>query len=157
MRTAANRMAAGVLAGALLGAPPAFADVLDDVSVARQDATATIRLRLTGPVHYVRHAPAERGEILVVELEALAPEFFAGWLGPDEVKRSAKGVPTPPFSVRVTLGPECSPAPNPVCLTIRFARPVSYRVRLGEDRRSVVLEVPLAADGERFAPPGTAQ
>lgn len=135
-----------VVLGLLLGAQQASAEVLDDIVVEQSDATATIRLRLIGPVHYVRHAPAGPGEILVVYLEALAPETFAGRLGPDEVKRSPKGAPVPPFTVRVTFGPECSPAANPVCLTIRFERPVRYRVRLGEDRRSVLLELPRGSD-----------
>jgi hypothetical protein len=139
----------GLLAVPLLAfalhAQVAIAEVLDDVAVERHDDTATIRLRLTGPVHYVRHAPAEAGEIVVVYLEALAPESFVVSVV-DEVKRSPKGAPVPQFTVRARVGQACSPAANPVCLTIQFRHPVRYRVRLGEDRRSVVLELPLADD-----------
>lgn len=137
---------------ALLGPGPASAQLLDDVAVERHDAVATVRVKLTGPVHYVRHAPVEKGEILVVYLEALAPETVASWLGPDEVKRSPKGAPVPRFTVRTSVGAPCGPAANSVCLTIQFERPVRYRVRLGDDRRSIVLEVAPNGDGARPAP-----
>jgi len=135
------------LSGAVLAAPNASAEVLDRITVERHDGGTTIRVRLTGAVHYIRHYPAEAGQIVVVDLDALEPEAFAGEAGIDDVKRAPKGAPPPSFSVRATVGQACSPTANPVCLTIRFERRVRYRVHLGEDRRSVVLELPVG-DGE---------
>jgi len=135
------------VSGALLVAPCAAAEVLDRITVGQYDGGTTIDVRLTGAVHYIRHYPAEAGQIVVVELEALEPEAFAGEPGIDDVKRAPKDAPPPHFTVRATVGQACSHAANPVCLTIRFERPVRYRVRLGEDRRSVVLELPSGDAG----------
>ena len=138
-----------IFAGASLFAPAVLAEAIDDITIERHDAGATIRLRLTGPVHYLRHAPAERGELVVVYLEALMPEAF-GEISPiEEVKRAPKDALVPPFTVRVTVGRACSTAANPVCIAIRFERPVRYRIRLGEDRRTVVLDLPLESDTDQ--------
>jgi len=153
MRTGINGLVTGAVVSALLGAPSASAEVMDRITVERLDGGATIRVHLTGAVHYVRHYPAEAGQIVVVELEALEPEAFAGQPGIEEVRRNPKGAPAPRFSVRATVGQACSPAVNPVCLTFRFERPVRYRVRLGEDRRSVLLDLPPGDGGTR--PSGT--
>jgi len=132
---------------ALLAVPCASAEVLDRITVARHEGGTTIDVRLTGAVHYIRHYPAEAGQIVVVELEALEPEAFDGEAGIDDVKRAPKDAPPPHFTVRATVGQACSQTANPVCLTIRFDRPVRYEVRLGKDRRSVVLELPSGDAG----------
>lgn len=138
-----------IVAGASLYAPAALAEVIDDIAIERHDAAATIRLRLTGPVHYVRHYPAETGEIVVVVLDALTPEMFGNGPVIEEAKRSPPDARIPPFTVSVTVGQNCGAAANPVCIAIRFERPVRYRIRLGDDRRSVLLELPLADDASR--------
>jgi hypothetical protein len=122
-------------------AHPARAEVIDEIAVVHRDSIASIELRLTGPVRYLRHYPAELGEAVVVILEAPTPETFDVTSPLDEVKRGPKNSGAPRFTVRVSLKRACSPAPNPVCLTLAFERPVRYRVRLGEDRRVVVVDL----------------
>lgn len=139
MRPVLQRLMCALLA--LAGALPASADVIDDISIEPAEAAATIRLRLTGPVRYLRHYPLERGEVVVVVLEALTPEAFGAMPPIEEVKRAPGHPRVPPFTARVSMDPACSPAANPLCITLRFERRVRYRISLGEDRRSLRVDL----------------
>jgi hypothetical protein len=143
---------ATLLLAALLGAAPAVAAVIDEIAVERSDAVPRIRLRLTGPVHYIRDYASSNGELVNVQLEALAPLSPGEGPFPDEVKRFPGNGPIPPFTVRVSLDPRCEPVRNPVCILIQYDRPVSSHVRLGEDRRSLLLDFPKAPDEKKPSP-----
>ena len=146
----------GILSAALsvvafaesLHAPLTYAAVIDDIAVEQHDSAARVRLRLTSPVHFLRYYSSEQGRIVYVQLQALAPENFGAGPFPDEVKRSPKSALVPRFRVRVSLDPRCDPAPNPVCMTIQFERATKARVRLGEDRRSLLLDFESAGEGD---------
>lgn len=125
---------------------PARAEVIDDVATEGRDTSPTIRLRLTGPVRYLRHFPAEQGEIVVVMLEALAPEAFGPVPPVEEVRRSRAAGRVPAFTARVSRDPACAAAARPLCIILAFETPVRYRIRLGRDRRSVLVEL-LAREG----------
>lgn len=120
---------------------PARAEVIDDVAIESRDASPTIRLRLTGPVRYLRHFPADQGEIVVVMLEALAPEAFGPVPPAEEVRRSRAAGRVPAFTARVSRDPACAAAARPLCIILAFEAPVRYRIRLGRDRRSVLVEL----------------
>jgi len=141
------------IAGVSLDAPAAPDEVIDEIAVDARDATVLVRVRLTTPVRYLGHYPLEHGENVRVVLQAMAPETLGGSPIPEEVKRSPKDARVPPFTVRVSLDPACDPAPNPICIAIRFERDTRYRIRLGEDRRSLLLELPLAPSTEDSSPP----
>jgi hypothetical protein len=140
-----------VIAG-LLWMAPTLAAVIDEIAVERGGATPRVRLQLTGPVHYLRAFASRNGEIVNVRLQALAPLAPGMPVFPDEVRRFRGNGPIPPFSARVSLDPRCEPVPNPVCITIQFDRPVRSRVRLGEDRRSLLLDFPPKADDKKRSP-----
>jgi hypothetical protein len=142
---------AAVVIGALW-AMPALAVIIDEIGVERVDAGARVRVRLTGPVHYIRDYASSNGELVNVQLEALAPLAPGGAPFPDEVKRFPGDGSIPPFTVRISLDPRCEPVPNPVCILIQYERPVRSRVRLGEDRRSLLLDFPTTND-EKTRPP----
>ena len=144
MRPLACALVIALFAGAVAGRP-ARADVIDEIALARHDDVASIELRLTGPVRYLQHYPAERGEAVVIVLEAPTPDTFGETPPVDEVKKGPRGERVPRFTVRVSLNQACSPAPNPVCITVGFERPVRYRVHLGRDRRVIVVDL-LAED-----------
>ena len=141
MRQITLGLAAVLLFFALLGARPAFAEVIDHITIEERAAGAKIRLRLTLPVRYLRHAPVERGQLVVVVLEALAPEPLGPISPIQEVKRARAVKRVPGFEVRVSMDPTCAPAARPLCLVLRFERPVRYRINLGPDRQSVVVEL----------------
>lgn len=139
---------AALLALALLRATTAVGEVIDDIAIERHDSLARVRLRLTGPVHYIRQTISADGETASIYLQALAPGPFDARPVPDEVKHSRKSASVPGFTVRVSLDPRCDPAPNPICIVIRFDRAIRYEIRLGEDRRSLILDLPFASEGE---------
>jgi len=140
-------LAAVPIAAASLHAPPAPAEVIDEIAIERHESGARIRLRLTGPVHYLRDYASPDGETVNVYLQALGPETFARGAFFDEVRLSPQNAAVPRFAVRVSLDPRCDPAPNPVCVLIRFERPVHSRIRLGEDRRSLLLSIASRGEG----------
>ena len=147
MRRFPRAILAIVPIAALLRVPPVLAAVIDDIAIERQDPAPRVRLRLTGPVHFLRYYASEQGRIVHVQLQALAPENFGTGPFPDEVKRSPRDASVPRFTVRVSLDPRCDPAPSPVCMTIQFERAAQTRVRLGEDRRSLLLDFESARQG----------
>lgn len=133
---------------ASLHAPPALAAVIDEIAVEQHDSAARVRLRLTSSVQLLRYYSSEQGRIVYVQLQAFAPENFGAGPFPDEVKRSPESALVPRFTVRVSLDPRCDPAPNPVCMTIQLERAARARVRLGEDRRSLLLDFESAGEGD---------
>ena len=141
-----------LLVAALLASVSAGAAVIDEIAVERGHAGPRVRMRLTGPVHYIRDFASRNGEIVGVQLQALAPLAPGMPVFPDEVRRFRGNGPIPPFTARVSLDPRCEPVPNPICITIQFDRPVRSRVRLGEDRRSLLLDFPLKADDKKRPP-----
>ncbi len=153
MRRLLRAVLAAALAGASLDALAApVEEVIDEIAVEAHDATARIRLHLTTPVRYLGHQPAEFGENVRVVLQAMAPENLGGSFVPEEVKRSPKDARVAPFTVRVSLDPACDPTPNPICIAIRFERATHFRIRLGRDRRSLLLELPVAASTDDSPP-----
>ncbi len=135
---------------ASLHALPAFAEMIDDITIERHESGTRIRVRLTGPVGYIRDYASAGGETINVHLQTLAPENFSGAPTADEVRQSPQNSAAPRFTVRVSLDPRCDAAPNPVCVEIRFERAVRSRIRLGEDRRSLLLD--LASEGKGDPP-----
>jgi len=143
---------AALVAVVLLQAAPAAADVIDEIAIERVDSATRVRVRFTGPVHYLRQAVSADGVVANVYLQGLDPESFGGVPAIDEVKHSPGAASVPPFTVRVRLDPRCDPAPNPVCIFIRFERAVRCQIRLGEDRRSLLLDFPATTDEKRRSP-----
>lgn len=124
----------------LCHAPQALAEVIDEIALEQADSAPRVRLRFTGPVHYLRQAVSADGGVANVYLQGLDPQAFGVPSPIDEVKHSPGSAAVPPLTVRVRLGPQCDPAPNPVCIFIRFERAARYTVRLGEDRRSLLID-----------------
>jgi hypothetical protein len=133
------RAALAAIPLALCHAPQALAEVIDEIAIERPESAARVRLRFTGPVHYLRQARSADGAVANVYLQALEPEAFGPPTSIDEVKNSPTFAGVPSFRVRVRLDPRCDPAPNPVCLMIQFERAARYTIRLG-DRRSLLIE-----------------
>ena len=148
MQRALRVVPAAVLVAASLCPSLVPAAVIDDIAIEQQESAARVRLRLTSPVQLIRYYSSEQGRIVYVQLQAFAPENFGAGPFPDEVKRSPESALVPRFTVRVSLDPRCDPAPNPVCMTIQLERATRARVRLGEDRRSLLLDLESAGEGD---------
>ena len=146
-----RKVPAALAVAASLHAPTALSGVIDDIAIEQLAKGTRVRLSLTGPVGFLRDYASADGRTVSVYLQALAPENFSGAPSADEVKRSPQRGPGPRFTVRVNLDPRCDPAPNPVCMVIEFERTVRSRIRLGEDRRSLLID--LESEGKRDTPP----
>lgn len=125
---------------AICGASAGRAELIDDIEVRQDQGAAEFRLQFSMPIHYIKHFPPERGELLKVYLQALVRD------GLDPVDLQAyKRTPTvsgiPPFTVMYTTVRNCYAVLDPVCLDIQFSKPVSFRIRPGEDGRSLILIV----------------
>jgi hypothetical protein len=127
--------------------PLALAEVVDRIDIDRVEHAAQVRVRFTGRVHYLRQAVSADGGVANVYLQALDPEAFGVPSPIDEVKYSPGNAAVPPLTVRVRLDPRCDPAPNPVCIFIQFERAARYRIRLGEDRRSLLIDFSSEEEG----------
>jgi len=134
------RAALAAIPLALCHVPQAIAEVIDEIAIERSDSGVQLRLRFTGPVHYLRQAVSANGVVANVYLKALDPQAFGAVPPIDEVKRFPGDASVPPAEVRVRRDPRCDPTANPVCILIRFEHTARYKVRLGEDRRSLVVD-----------------
>lgn len=137
-----------LLAACVLPAAPAaayLADVgfLDDIEVRSDQGVGEIRLHFTAPVRYIRHFPAERGEVIKLYLQVLTLEGVEQ-RGPYVYKRIPALAPIPPFTVMYSTARSCLAElaeRNALCLDIVFKQPYRFRIRQGEDGRSILLYV----------------
>ena len=134
---------AAVMATALLTATSnAHAQILDDIEVRDGGALAEIRIGFALTMRYQTHFPAEHGEMVRVSFQAIALD------DPDILRRneSRKSPPNnliPAFTVTYNYQSSCFAGRDPVCLVIQFDKPVTYKIRPGEDNRSLYLYVPI--------------
>lgn len=112
----------------------AFARVIDRIDVNPGADSADIVVRFGQRVLYLRHVPSEGGKVLRVFLrltDSSTPE--------QEMLQESLSVPDTPRVPKATLVfPELRNA-----MLIEFAQPTRFRVRPGEDGRSIVITVPL--------------
>jgi hypothetical protein len=128
------------LATCALFATIADAQLLDDIEVRSDQGVAEIRLHFTAPVRYIKHFPAERGELIKLYLQILSLDV------PEErdfqeYKRTPSIPLVPPFKVIYSTVRSCLAVRDPLCLDIQFNKPVRFNVRQGEDGRSILLFV----------------
>lgn len=131
-----------VLPAILLGlvATGASAQLIDDIETRSQQGATEFRLQFTMPVRYIKHFPEERGELLKIYLQAYSRDGLE--MVDLETYRRVPSVPgIPPFTLQYTTVRSCYAVPDPVCLDIQFGRPVNFRLRPGDDGRSLILVV----------------
>jgi len=129
---------------------PAEAQLLDDIEVRSDQGVAEIRLQFSVPVRYIKHFPAERGELIKLYLQVLSLDGMEE-RDMQEYKRTPSIPLVPAFTVMYSTVRTCLSVRDPLCLDIQFSKPVRFRVRQGEDGRSILLHV-LAETNSRPAP-----
>ena len=148
---APSTLGAAVMATALLGvASVAHAQILDEIEVRDGGALAEISIGFTLPMRYQTHFPEEHGEIVRVSFQAIAlddPEIIRR----NESKKSPPNNLIPAFTVSYDYQNYCYAERDPVCLVIQFDKPVSYKIRQGEDDRSFYLYVPIIRSSQDAA------
>jgi len=145
-------IATGIAAAVgLLVTLPASAQIIDDIEVRTHEGVAEVRLLFSMPVRYVKHFPAEKGQLIKLYLQILSldgqteVEF-------QEYKRAPTTALTPSFKVMYSTVRNCLAVRDPLCLDIQFDKPVRFRVRQGEDGRSILLHVLPDTDSRQPTP-----
>jgi len=131
----------------------ANAQLLDDIEVRSDQGVSEIRLHFTAPVRYIKHFPAERGELIKLYLQVLSLDGTEE-MPLQEYKRTPSIPLVPPYTVMYSTARTCLAVRDPLCLDIQFSKPVRFRVRQGEDGRSILLHV-LPETDPRPAPSNT--
>jgi len=137
----------------MLSCAPAGAQLLDDIEVRRDKGVAEIRLQFSAPVRYIRHFPAEHGELIKLYLQILSLDSVEE-RAQQEYKRTPSIALAPPFTVVYSTVRGCLDVHAPLCLDIQFDKPVRFRVSQGEDGRSILLHVLPNADSRQPATRG---
>lgn len=152
----------GIAAAAgLLVSLPASARILDDeqalsdIEVRTQDGVAEVRLLFSMPVRYIKHFPVNKGQLIKLYLQALSLDpNQQSEVNHYEYKRAPSMALTPSFKVTYSTARNCHAVRDPLCLDIQFDKPVQFRIRPGEDGRSILLYVLPDADSRQPAPHG---
>lgn len=118
----------------VVGCAATDAQVLDGIEINRHGSEAEIRIRFTTEIQYLRHSPPDQGKLLRVSLRLTNPEFVEKDM-PQQTLRSPDTDLVPKFTVTY---PELVNG-----MLVAFAQTTSYRVRPGEDTRSIVIMVPV--------------
>lgn len=114
--------------------------MLDDIEARSEQGVAEIRLHFTVPVRYIKHFPADNGQIIKLYLQVLSLDGV-GEIEPQEYKRTPVIARVPAFSVTYSTVRTCHSVRDPLCLDIQFNKAVRFNIRPGEDGRSIVLYV----------------
>jgi hypothetical protein len=118
----------------------AAAELIDDIEAHTVQGVAEIRLQFTVPVRYIKHFPADRGELIKLYLQTVGLENSEE-VYPREYARTPAISMAPPFHVIYTTARTCFAVQDPLCLDIQFSKPVRFRIRPGNDGRSILLTV----------------
>ena len=122
-----------LLAGLFSG--HASAQIIDDIVLNTVKGKVVITIRMAGPVQYLRHFPAERGQTLEIYYNILGNEAARDqWQG-YEARTSPPSSLIPSFTVEVH---DLNTQPK---LAIQFSRAVEFSVRGGKSNRSILVIV----------------
>jgi hypothetical protein len=130
------------------------AQLLDDIEVRSDQGVSEIRLHFTAPVRYIKHFPAERGELIKLYLQVLSLDGTEE-MPLQEYKRTPSIPLVPPYTVMYSTARTCLAVRDPLCLDIQFSKPVRFSVRQGEDGRSILVHVLPDTDSRQPARPKT--
>lgn len=118
----------------------AAAELIDDIEAHTVQGVAEIRLQFTVPIRYIKHFPADRGELIKLYLQTVGLEDVEE-IYPREYARTPAIPLAPPFHVVYTTARTCFAVQDPLCLDIQFSQPVRFRIRPGNDGRSILLTI----------------
>lgn len=108
-------------------------------------------MQFSAPVRYIKHFPAERGELVKLYLQVLTLDSEQE-ISLREYKRVPTFAPVPSFKVTYSTVRSCHAVRDPLCLDIQFDKPVRFRISQGEDGRSILLHVLPNSEPHQAAP-----
>jgi hypothetical protein len=152
-----------------IASQPVFATqiVLSDIKITQRGDDTHVLFDLGIPLHYVKHFPANSGEILQIQL---LMENESGREIHKEVRQGAELAPPPGMDALLVYVTYEEGVPGGPYLTLRFSRPVSFNVEAGESlttlsvlivddqgpkvaKKPVVTEEPVAEPSSIPVPP----
>jgi len=130
-----RRFARGIalLILAWLSCSTAWAQIMDSIEINRVGKTAEITIHFSVQVQYMRHNPLKSGKVLRIFLRSEIPESGLT----QQTLTSPQTDLAPHFHVTY---PELGGA-----MAITFAQETRWEVRQGDDRRSIVVTLPMLA------------
>lgn len=129
-----------LLAGVFLLTTVSHAQLLDDIDVRSDQGVAEIRLRFAVPVRYIKHFPADNGQIIKLYLQLLSLDGVEE-IEPSEYKHAPVIAQVPAYRVTYSTVRNCHSVRDPLCLDIQFTKAVRFSIHPGADGRSIVLHV----------------
>lgn len=125
-----------LLPGGTLRAQAVRNRILRGLEIHQGDGSWELRIGFSVPIQLLRASPADRGELVEIQLELLAvsPDDAGAALGRESL-RLPPSAPVPIADVEYDGGPE-----TPV-LTVRFERPLRFAVEQGQDFRSISIRI----------------
>lgn len=133
---------------AVVAACDARAELLDQVELGTDNDDAEIALRFATTVQYERHQPASNGTLLRIEFRVTGSLERTDGRVLAEVRRNPGNKRVPAFEV--------SYDGRSNFITVKFARPTSFRVGPGKDPRSIRILVPGSKPTLKSSPPPAA-
>jgi hypothetical protein len=133
----------------------AQAHILDEVETAVDKGVAEIRIRFTVPVRYLRHFPAEHGELLQIYFRVATLDGQELSLR-DETHKVRATPALPGFTVTYTHPGSRDIGRDPLYVVLQFDRAVTYKLREGDDNYSINLYVPVTPSESRPPVPAAA-
>ena len=126
-------------------APPAQAQIIDQLDVRPKGSDTEIAIRFVTTVQYLRHSPPAKGRLVKVEFRVTGPtDSQIGGRLVTESRSYPGDDAVPPFEVRYVAAQNA--------LTVEFQREVSWRVSGAGDGRTILVRVPLPP-GKTVPPP----
>ncbi len=145
--------------GGALVATPSGETFLEEPQVVAVGGESEIRLNFSSDVRYVRHFPEKTGDVLRIFFEVVDP-----CVAEEIVSQESKWLPPVDWHVPFTVTfPEllshsgsgaavCRTTKNRVdiakTLLVKFGKVTNFKVRMGADKRSIVVTVPLLKQPE---------
>lgn len=121
--------------GGLLSGGGAIAQPLDDVTLEYQTDGIVATIRMTEPVRYLRHFPANGGTTLEIFYERVPGAATQEQWVDNETRKSPPSGLIPSFTVTTR---DQAKAPK---LVVEFAREAQYSVSAGKDQRSLLITI----------------
>jgi hypothetical protein len=129
---------------ALVAPAPVAAQVLDHIEIVETPTAAEIHIVFNARALYLRHTPSQQGDLIRVFLDF--PDLDRSFRFPRELASSPPSDLVPKFTVTF-------PDQGPSGLSIRFAKPVQFRVSQRDIRSSSRIVISVKLERPALPPP----
>lgn len=124
-----------LLAGAGIFSGYASAQIIDDITIREEKDNVVATLKLTTPVHYLRHFPARHARDVDIYYDILPGASSGSQFDENEKRQSPPSDLMPTFTVASHL------ENNQYELVVTFDRDLAYTVSAGKDNQSFIITI----------------